>query len=50
MLVVALAIGGYGIWLAATPDVQGGRDVAAAIWAAVALALAAVAAAMLMRP
>jgi hypothetical protein len=37
---LALALGGYGIWLIATEDFQGGRDAAAAIF----LGIAAVAA------
>jgi hypothetical protein len=40
LLGLALAFGGYGIWLTATEDVQGGRDAAGAIFVGIAAAAA----------
>jgi hypothetical protein len=36
VFLVALAVAGYGLWLLATPDYQGGRNVAAALFLVVA--------------
>jgi hypothetical protein len=40
LLGLALAFGGYGIWLTATEDVQGGRDAAGAIFLGIAAVVA----------
>jgi hypothetical protein len=51
VLVLALLLAGYGVWLLATPDYQGGRDAAATLFLASAavLGLASVAALIRLR-
>jgi MYXO-CTERM domain-containing protein len=48
LVAVGLVLGGYGVWLIATRDVQGGRDEAGALIIGAAV-LAAVAGAVLLR-
>lgn len=40
LFVVAFVLGGYGVWLIATEDLQGGRDAAGSIFLAAAAAAA----------
>jgi hypothetical protein len=42
LLILALVLGGYGIWLIGTKDVQGGRDAAGGMWLTAATFAAAV--------
>jgi len=49
VFLLAVAIAGYGIWLLATPDYQGGRDEAATLFLLVAAPLALASGAVLVR-